>query len=224
MRGERITVVIPAFNEETTIGAVVKEVRGYVDEVVVIDDGSDDKTADKARNAGATVVVHEFNRGYDRSIEAGFELAVELGATILITFDADGQHLADDIPSVLAPIRAGTADVVVGRRPTPHRVSERLFAWYAYYRAGISDPLCGFKAYRVSVYQDIGHFDEHNTIGTQLTFEAKSSGYDIAEVDVSINKREDEPRFGSQFEANVKIFTALCRLIWFDLITKSSPN
>lgn len=219
-----IAAVIPALNEEATIGEVVEEVRRYVDNVVVVNDGSSDQTASIAREAGATVITHNKNLGYDRSIEHGFEDAIKNGATVVITFDADGQHIADDIPSILEPIQAGTADVVVGRRPTRSRVSEQFFALYASYRLGISDPLCGFKAYTAEVYRDIGHFDEHKTIGTQLTFEARKMGYAIEEVNVSIADRVDDPRFGQQLEANMKILAGLCRLIIFDLTTTHSPN
>lgn len=224
MDDEKVAVVVPALNEEATICEVVEEAMPYVDNVVVVDDGSSDQTASIARKAGATVISHSENLGYDRSIEDGFGCAIKKGATIVITFDADGQHIADDIPSILAPIQAGTADVVVGRRPTRNRVSEQFFALYASYRLGISDPLCGFKAYRAEVYRDVGHFDEHKTIGTQLTFEAQKIGYTIEEVDVSIAERVDSSRFGQQLEANVKILSGLCRLIVFDLTAKGSPN
>lgn len=224
MHGKKVVVVIPALNEEATIGEVVEEAIRHVDNVVVVDDGSSDQTASIACEAGATVVSHSENLGYDRSIEDGFGYAVRNGAAIVITFDADGQHIADDISSILAPIQAGKADIVVGRRPTRSRVSEQFFGLYASYRLGISDPLCGFKAYRTEVYRNIGHFDEHKTIGTQLIFEAQKIGYTIEEVDVSIADRVDNPRFGQQLEANMKILAGLCRLIIFDLITRHSPN
>lgn len=224
MNGKKVVVVTPALNEEATIREVVGESIRHVDDVVVVDDGSSDQTASIACEAGATVVSHSESLGYDRSIEDGFGYAVRNGAEIVITFDADGQHIADDIPSILAPIQSGKADVVVGRRPTRSRVSEQFFALYASYRLGISDPLCGFKAYQAEVYRNIGHFDEHKTVGTQLIFEAQKIGYTIEEVDVSIADRVDNPRFGQQLEANMKILAGLCHLIVFDLTTRYSPN
>lgn len=224
MDNKEVAIVIPALNEEATIGEVVEDAIRYVDKVVVVDDGSTDQTGSIAGEAGATVLRHNETTGYDQSIEDGFGYAIGNGAAIVITFDADGQHIADDIPSILRPIKEGTADVVVGRRPTRSRVSEQFFALYASYRLGISDPLCGFKAYRAEVYRDIGHFDEHKTIGTQLTFEAQKIGYDIEEVDISISDRADTSRFGTQLKANMKILTGLGRLIIFDLTTRPSPN
>lgn len=221
---ERLTAVIPAWNEGNTIAGVVTDVAKYTDEVIVVDDCSTDRTGEKARQAGATVIQHETNRGYDESIEDGFSLAVEHGATIVFTFDADGQHIAEDVPRVVEPIRATRADVVVGQRPTKARLTERLFALYTSCRLSVADPLCGFKAYRTSLYRAVGHFDDRSTIGTKLLLEAKKRGYRIEQVPIQLDKREDESRFGQQLEANWKITKALGRLIWFDLLTKVSPR
>lgn len=217
MTDERVIAVIPALDEGATIEDIVTDLTSYVDEVIVVDDGSTDQTATIAREAGAIVLKHDRNRGYDRSIEDGFERAIADGATVVVTFDADGQHVATDIPAVMAPIRSGSADIVVGRRPERSRLIEHLFGWYGSVRIGVSDILCGFKAYAAPVYQDIGHFDEHATIGTQLLFEAKKQGYVIEEVDISLEERLDESRFGQQLYANVQLTAALCRLAWFDL-------
>jgi glycosyltransferase involved in cell wall biosynthesis len=224
MAEECIVAVIPALNEEEKIGSIVAAVADHTDHVVVVNDGSTDKTGQRAREASAVVVTHEENRGYDRSIDDGFIKADTLGATVVFTFDADGQHSAADIPNVLAPIRARKADVVVGIRPTKARISEYVFGQYTSIRLGVVDPLCGFKAYRIEVYRDAGCFDSHSTIGTQLMLQANKYGYDIAQTGIQLAEREDEPRFGRQLEANWKIFRAIGRLAWFDLTTTVSTN
>jgi len=221
---ECIVAVIPALNEDEKIESIVTEVADHTDYVVVVDDGSTDKTGQRAREAGAVVVTHEENKGYDQSIDDGFVKAEALGATVVFTFDADGQHFAADIPRVLAPIRAGTADVVVGIRPTKARISEYLFGLYSSTRIGVADPLCGFKAYRIEVYRDAGCFDSHSTIGTQLMLQADKHGYDIEQTGIQLAEREDEPRFGRRLEANWKIFQAIGRLAWFDLTTTASTT
>lgn len=224
MSDEYIIAVIPALNEAGTIYDVVANVLTHVDEVVVVDDGSTDETASRAREAGAVVHGHETNRGYDRSIDDGFTLAAKRGATVVFTFDADGQHHPKDIPKMVEPILSGDADVVVGQRPVKARISEKVFAAYTRTRLGVSDPLCGFKVYRTEVYRDVGHFDTRSTIGTQLMVEAKKRGYNLQQRPVHLDEREDQSRFGQRLEANWKILAAMIRLIWFDLTTTPSPT
>ena len=224
MNSECIAAVIPAFNEERKIGGIVTDVSPHVDLVVVVDDGSNDNTGEIARDSGAVVVTHDTNKGYDQSIDDGFTVADERGASIVFTFDADGQHFADDIPRILEPIRSGTADIVVGIRPSKARLSESLFALYTGARIGVVDPLCGFKAYRIDVYHDAGCFDSYSTTGTQLMLHGKKHGYDIDQVSIQLAEREDESRFGQRIEANWKIVQSIARLLWFDITTKSSPN
>lgn len=221
---QSIIAVIPALNEDEKIGSIVADVADHTDQVVVIDDGSTDETGQRAREAGAVVVTHQENKGYDQSIDDGFVRAETLGATVVFTFDADGQHFATDIPNILAPIRVGNADVVVGTRPTKARISEYLFGLYTNTRIGVVDPLCGFKAYRIGVYRDAGCFDSHSTIGTQLMLQAYKRGYNIEQVSIQLAKREDKSRFGRRFEANWKISRAIGRLAWFDLITTASTT
>lgn len=214
-----VAVVVPAYNEAATIEAVVVDLHKYADEVIVVDDGSNDRTAEIARSNGATVISREENRGYDRSLSEGVSYAAETGADMLVTFDADGQHAAADIERVVAPIRTGAASIVVGRRPEPARAAEQLFAAYTKLRFGVDDPLSGFKAYAVSVYNEIGYFDEYSSIGTHLMIAAGKRGYTIAQVSIDINERDDEPRFG-HLRANWSMLKALSRIVLFDIRTE----
>jgi glycosyltransferase involved in cell wall biosynthesis len=212
---KKIMVVIPALNEEVTIGSIVKRVKKYAHEVIVVDDGSIDHTEQIARNNGAIVIRQERNVGYDMAISLGFKLANSKNADIIVTFDADGQHDASDIPKLTTPIVQHEADVVVGIRPNISRFAERLFRMYSKRSIGVVDPLCGMKAYSREVYQKIGYFDCLNSIGTQLMFEAKKGGFRITQVEIELNLRKDEPRFGKQVKANIKIFKAMLKIMWY---------
>lgn len=112
----KLVAIIPAYNEEKTIGRVVGDVRKHTEEVVVVDDGSADQTAFFAREAGAFVCSHLVNRGQGAALETGKRFALERGADIIVTYDADGQFLAEEINNVVQPIREGRADVVLGTR------------------------------------------------------------------------------------------------------------
>lgn len=213
MADRKITAVIPALNEEDTIGRVLEGLTPKVDEVILVDDCSKDRTGEIASSLGAVVIRHERNMGYDKSLGDGFALAEKRGATVMLSFDADGQHNPEDVPRILAPILAGKADVVVGKRPYKARITEHLFAYVAKRKAGIEDPLCGLKAYKTCVYRDVGYFDRISSIGTELMFNAKKKGYRIKQVPISLKKRRDVPRFGRILKANWKIFLAIVKTI-----------
>lgn len=205
-----IVLIIPALNEEKTIEKVLKGARQYVDEIIVVDDGSKDKTAAIASRY-ASVIKHARNKGYDASIDDGFKLAKKKNATAVLTMDADGQHAHEDIPRVLSPIIEEGYDLVVGERPYCSRISERVFRWFGR-KWGIKDPLCGMKAYRIKLYEAQGFFDNINSIGTQLAFFGVLKGFRVKNVKIGIKKRKDTPRFGRSIRANYKILTALIRL------------
>ena len=112
----RILVIIPAYNEERTIGQVVREIREQGYEVLVVDDGSADQTIGVARGAGAKVLRHFFNLGQGAALQTGFEYAQKQNYDIVVTFDADGQHEVKDITKILEPLLLGKYDVVLGSR------------------------------------------------------------------------------------------------------------
>ena len=115
-----VWVVVAAYNEAGVIADVVRPLVGAGYAVVVVDDGSADDTAAIARAAGAATLRHAINRGQGAALQSGLRYALDRGARILITFDADGQHAVDDLPRLLQPILAGEADVVLGSRFLEH--------------------------------------------------------------------------------------------------------
>lgn len=114
---KNILIVVPAYNERQSIPTVVTDLvsHGYKN-ILVVDDGSSDRTADAVPKNKALLVRHIVNRGLGAALGTGFAYGREHGAEILVTFDADGQHRALDIQKVIEPIKKGRADVVVGSR------------------------------------------------------------------------------------------------------------
>jgi len=150
-------LVIPAYREASRVGDVVREVAalGLPLDVLVVDDGSPDGTADEARAAGALVVSHAFNLGYGSALHTGYCYAVRSGYQRVLQMDADGQHEAAMLQNLLAALDAG-ADVALGSRyldgqppraSLARRAGTRLFAWIASRWTGvrITDPTSGFQ-------------------------------------------------------------------------------
>ncbi len=123
---DKVYVVIAAYNEAAAIGHVVGELRAVCPHVVVVDDGSADETWQQARAAGAVVLRHLLNRGQGAALQTGISYALEQGAEVIVTFDADGQHRPQDIPPLVAPIAAGEVDICLGSRFLEHADSVPL--------------------------------------------------------------------------------------------------
>jgi len=207
MDRSRIGIVIPALNESNTIVKVIKTTIKYGIPIVV-DDGSTDDTASLALQAGAVVVSHKRNLGYDAALNSGFKKAVDLENEIVVTLDADGQHDPSLIEKFISEIEYG-AEIVIGIRSKRQRLAEHIFAYYTNHYFGIKDPLCGMKAYRLLVYKALDHFDSFESIGTELTIFAAKNGFRMSQININVLDRQGSSRFGKIFSANYRILRAM---------------
>jgi len=183
LSGISITVVIPAYNEEKTIGGIVEELKQHGYDVLVIDDGSVDNTTKVAKEAGAKVIRHSTNRGYIEALRTGFK---EASGDIIITMDADGQHQVKDIPKLVKPILEGEADLVMGAR-NKLSPSEKLITKITNLKVKISDASTGFRALK----REFASKMKLRGICTCGTFvlEAYKLGAKVAEVGINPGKR-----------------------------------
>ncbi|HET7087704.1 MAG TPA: glycosyltransferase family 2 protein [Anaerolineae bacterium] len=159
----KLVVQIPAYNEESTIGDVIDGIPRRIDgihrlEVLVIDDGSVDRTVEVARAHGADHILrHNHNRGLAATFQTGLDASLRLGADIVVNLDADLQYPPDQIPALIASILSGRADIVIGDRRVdqvehfspPKRLLHKLGSWVARRASGTSvpDAPSGFRAY-----------------------------------------------------------------------------
>lgn len=154
---EKIWIAIAAYNEEKVIAEVVREIKkaGFSN-IIVVDDGSADKTFETARNAGARAFRHRLNRGKGAATKTAIEAAKLLGAEIIVTMDGDGQHDPEDIKNLVLPIEKGQFDVVLGTRLKDprgmpfHKIIANYVGnfctWYLY-GLWVTDSQSGFRAY-----------------------------------------------------------------------------
>lgn len=202
-----VALVIPALNEAESIAGVVEAVRRY-GQPIVVDDGSTDGTGVLAIAAGAVVVTHAANRGYDRALESGLKRALDDGYDFVVTLDADGQHKPELLTPVLEQLFAG-ADMVIGVRDRHQRFSESVFSATGMFLWGIADPLCGLKGYRIDRLRSFIGLCTYASIGTEIALRAARSGWRIAQVPICTSSRKGVSRFGVGARANWMILKAL---------------
>ncbi len=125
-----IVAIIPAYNEQGRVGAVIKDAARFVDHVVVVDDHSTDTTLNDAKEAGAIVLRHIINRGQGAALQTGTDYALNtLDADVIVHFDADGQMIGEEIQMMIEPIINNEADIVLGSRFLNKKANIPFFRW-----------------------------------------------------------------------------------------------
>jgi len=188
-------VVIAAFNEAKVIRAVVTEVAAEGWPVVVVDDGSRDDTAAAARVAGVTVLRHVVNLGQGAALQTGIDFALRRGARAIVTFDADGQHSVEDLPSLTAAL--ATADIALGSRFLGKEVQGATRRRKAMLRAAtavsnrlsgmeLTDAHCGLRAFRRTAAPSLRITQDRMAHASELLHKIKTSGLRVVEVPVTV--------------------------------------
>jgi glycosyltransferase involved in cell wall biosynthesis len=188
-------VLIPALNAERSIGAVVRDCKAVNEDVLVVDDGSADRTADVAREAGAQVVSHPVNRGKGAALKTGFAYAIEHGFNAVITLDADGQHLPREIPKFLAARAETGVDLIIGgrahlfgemlpRRRFANRFSARCIAYAA--KTNVTDSQSGFRLYSVDLLRAIRLRSDGFDMESEVIVQAGCRGFRIMTIPINL--------------------------------------
>lgn len=185
-------VVLPAYNEATTIESVLRALQGTHD-VVVVDDGSSDGTGDVARALGVRVLGHVVNRGLGAALRTGFAYAIRDGSyEAVVTLDADGQHDPGEIPRVLAGLEGGS-DIVVGARERIHmpRIRQVYNAIGGVISVGLFggpmiDAQSGFRAFKVAKLREMNLTTSRMEISSEIVAEAHRIGARIVEVPITV--------------------------------------
>ena len=192
----KITIGIPAYNEEKNIASIITKLKKITDSIIVCDDGSSDMTSDISKNLGAIVITHKKNMGYGVAINSIFQKAKELNIDLLVTFDADGQHRVEDIEKVVEPIKNNTADLVIGSRfldkksnvPNYRKIGIKVITKItnASIKKKLTDSQSGFRAYNKQVLSQISPSDIGMGISTEILIKSSSKGLRIMEVPITI--------------------------------------
>jgi glycosyltransferase involved in cell wall biosynthesis len=187
-------VGMPAYNEARYIGSLVLQAKHYADEIIIVDEGSTDATANIASLAGATVVRHELNQGYGQTIRSLLAEAKKRDVAILVVMDADSQHNPDEIPRLIEGIKGG-ADIVIGSREMQankiagyRRLGQKVLSRMTGFasRQRLKDTESGFRAYSRRAINALELKETGMAVSSEIISEAASKGLKIAEVPISV--------------------------------------
>ena len=193
----KVTIGIPAFNEEKNIAKMIVKLKKIYDEIIVCNDGSTDLTGEIAENLGAIVINHKQNLGYGAGINSIIKKSKEIDTDILVTFDADGQHKVEDVIKVIEPIKNGDADLVIGSRflsktkekiPEYRKIGINIITKVtnAGLKKKITDSQSGFRAYSKDLISKLDISDMGMGISTEILIKTNSLGFRITEIPITI--------------------------------------
>lgn len=215
--------VIPAFNEEKTIKTVVKNTRKHCS-VIVIDDGSKDRTAALAKEAGAVVFRHKTNIGYGKSLIDGINKAREMGADYIITMDSDGQHDAEEIPNFLEKLDEGF-HIVSGSRflgkkswgTWKRELAIKMLGFQTRIFSGLdmTDIQSGFRGYNSDIFEHIQLENHGMGFSVELPIKAKKKGFRFVEIPIQIKEPSRIKTFWSAVRQGVSVGTSIIKYSLF---------
>ena len=200
----RVIAIIPAYNEEETVGDVIEEVKGYnskyIDKILVVDDSSQDNTSQIAKELGATVLTHPINRGYGAAQRTGHKVAMLEGYDYVLQLDADGQHDPKYIPAFMREVEREEWDIILGSRflndsykghSLTRKIGIKFFTKIVnlFGKTSLTDVTSGFKVYKTNALRELSRCsDKHPAVEQML--EATKRNFKIKEISVIMPKRK----------------------------------
>jgi len=229
-----ISVIIPAYNEELSLGSVIEDTMdvlrkiGLPHEIIVVNDGSQDNTADIARKFGVILINNDKNLGKGAALINGFRKAK---GDIVVTMDADGSHRAEDIPFLIYPIiNGGSVEATVGSRfvnelgkkstSSLHLIGNRIINFFILLVTGkyVSDSQCGFRAFRKSALGKIALHSSGFDIESEITIKMLRKGFAIMEIPIRCNPRKNGLTRINSFKDGFNIFKAILKAAFYSML------
>lgn len=198
-----IIVAIPAYNEEENILGVVSKASLHVNQVIVIDDGSTDKSAELAKKGGAVVLAHDINKGKGIALNTALEYVKKSNADILVFLDGDGQHNPEEIPIIIEQVLNGHADLVIGSRflasnyiPKYRLIGQKILNMFTNFGCGIkvSDSQSGFRALSRKAIDCFSFTERGLAVESEMQFLAAKYKLNIKEVPITTNYNNELKR------------------------------
>ena len=225
MQNPKIILGLPAYEEELVIGSMILQAKQYVNEVVVIDDGSSDETAKIAELAEATVLKHNINQGKGAAIKTVVNYAKEHDVDILVLMDSDGQHSPAEIQKLLTPIINDEADIVNGSRflsaiknqiPAHRKVGQEILnaaTKFADYNVNVTDSQNGFRAFSKKTFDMFKFKNTGFGIESEMLIDAVKEGAVIVEVPISVRYDVPHPHSKNSFQHGFSVLNSIIQKI-----------
>jgi glycosyltransferase involved in cell wall biosynthesis len=218
-----LCAVLPAYNEELSIGSVVLRTRQYVDRVIVVDDGSSDRTSGIAKLAGAEVIQLDHNTGKAYALLLGLKHARQTGCSIAVMLDADGQHDPSEIQRVAALVRIGKADLVIGSRflekkqkiPGYRQIGQKTLDLFTNIGAKtrVTDSQSGFRALSIQALDNLDFKSDGYNVESDMIAHFAKLGLPIVEVPITVNYDIPNRHKMNPVSHGVGVFTKLITII-----------
>lgn len=222
MGKKKIFAIVAAYNEEKTISEVLKDLKNYVDIIVVVDDGSSDKTSQKVTGPKVVLLKHVVNLGQGAALQTGFEYAKRSNAEIVVTYDADGQFTASDIPHLIKPVLQNKADIALGSRflgrviniPPSRLLTLKLGIIFTFIFSGLkfTDVYNGLRALNRTALEKINITQNRLAHASEILDKIKINKLRFTEIPVTIKYTNYSKQKGEKNLNALKVFV--------DLITK----
>ncbi|MBQ7618147.1 MAG: glycosyltransferase family 2 protein [Desulfovibrio sp.] len=211
---DKVYLVIPVYNHSTTLPLVVEEAQKYSLTIIVVDDGSTEKLAEALPNLPVIFVRHQVNQGKGQAICTGAKRACELGASHIITMDADGQHKAQDLPAFLAAIAQNPSAIILGLRdfsspniPKASRFGRKFSQFWMLVQTGLNirDMQTGFRAYPLEIFEKLNLTSTGYDFEIEVLVKAAWAGYHLLEIPVAVDYPKDRRSHFRLFYDNAAI-------------------
>lgn len=213
-----IWIVVPAYEEEDMIGTVLEGLKGEgYDQIIVVDDGSEDRTADIAKSKGAEVIRHKENSGLGASLRTGLRAALDKGADIAVTFDADGQHDPKEIEKLVSAL--DNADFAVGVRrrlqmPLNKRFGNTVLDILTHFLGGpFTDSQSGFRAFSRKALEEIEIWSDSYSVSSEIIVQVGKKNLSYRTVNIKGIFTEYSKAQGTTIASGISIFFNLFRAL-----------
>lgn len=211
----KVFIVVPAFNEGRRLSAVLDDLATTGHQVVVVDDGSRDRTVEVGKRHGCYVLRHSFNRGQGAALQTGITFALREGADAIVTFDADGQHQISDLPALLEPVLSKRCDVALGNRfmslgsnvPAARKVILQLGRVFTYFTSGVRVGDChnGYRAFSRKGASAICMKQDRMAHASEIYDQIKAARLTFEEVPVTIRYSAETLAKGQKLSNSISV-------------------
>lgn len=218
----KVCIIIPTYNEATAVGNIIQQIRQQGREVMVIDDGSTDDSAQISRNYGAIVLRNSQNQGKGLSLIRGLRYVLEKNFDAAITMDGDGQHSPGDIPYFIQKARSSDAGIVIGNRmlnptgmPFVRILTNKFMSWLIskIIKQKIPDTQCGFRLIKKELILKLKFVTRHFETESEILIQASLLGYKIESIPIKSIYRREKSQI-NPFLDTIRFTNYICRQIW----------